>query len=337
MSLYVHSMLLLTFGSVLDAIPIDNGVEGDPEVECGPVTIAISFNTRNTFQGHVFVKGRFDEPGCRSDESGAEVAGIVLPFNSCGVSRIRSLNPKGIFISTTLIVAFHPQFLTKVDRAYKVQCFYMEADKTVSTAISVTDLTTAFASHNVPMPICRYEILESGPDGSQVTYAVIGMQVYHKWTCDSETMDTFCMRVHSCIAEDGKGQAVSILDEKGCAIDKYVLNDLDYPADLMAGQEAHVYKFADRSHLFFQCQISISIKEPGIDCSRPSCESLQRTRRAVDSLETLDVLSQTIETLDIAVHPNNLSHSYSFRISSICIEPLSMASSFCTLISTPKS
>ncbi|KHN85449.1 Cuticlin-1 [Toxocara canis] len=321
MSLHGYVVMLLSFISLQDAIPIDNGVEGDPEVECGSVTIAISFNTRNTFQGHVFVKGRFDEPGCRSDESGGEVASLVLPFNSCGVSRIRSLNPKGIFIMTTVIVTFHPQFLTKIDRAYKIECFYMEADKTVSTAISVADLTTAFASHNVPMPICRYEILEGGPEGSLVVYAVIGMQVYHKWTCDSETTDTFCMRVHSCIVDDGKGESVSVLDDNGCAIDKYVLNNIEYPTDLMAGQEAHVYKFADRSQLFFQCQISVSIKEPGIECSRPSCESLRRLRRDIDSVATLDVLSQSIETLDIDVYPTNLS---SFDSSSLCVQPLSL-------------
>ncbi|VDM54419.1 unnamed protein product [Angiostrongylus costaricensis] len=39
----------------------------------------------------------------------------------------------------------------------------------------------------------------------------------------------------------------------------------------MAGQEAHVYKYADRSQLFYQCQISITIKEPNTECARPQC------------------------------------------------------------------
>lgn len=42
--------------------------------------------------------------------------------------------------------------------------------------------------------------------------------------------------------------------------------------DLMAGQEAHVYKYADRSQLFYQCQISITIKEPNGECPRPQCQ-----------------------------------------------------------------
>ena len=39
----------------------------------------------------------------------------------------------------------------------------------------------------------------------------------------------------------------------------------------MAGQEAHVYKYADRSQLFYQCQISITVKEPHGECARPQC------------------------------------------------------------------
>ena len=57
----------------------------------------------------------------------------------------------------------------------------------------------------------------------------------------------FCMRVHTCKVGDGQGgQPVLILDERGCAVDRYVLRNLDYLSDLMAGQEAHVFKFADK-------------------------------------------------------------------------------------------
>ncbi|CAD6192589.1 unnamed protein product [Caenorhabditis auriculariae] len=253
------------------AIPVDNNVEGEPEIECGPTSITVNFNTRNAFEGHVYVKGLFDQQECRNDEGGRQVAGIELPFDTCNVARTRSLNPKGVFVSTTVVVSFHPQFVTKVDRAYRIQCFYMESDKTVSTQIEVSDLTTAFQTQVVPMPICKYEILNGGPTGEPVQFATIGQQVYHKWTCDSETIDTFCAVVHSCTVDDGNGDTVQILDENGCALDKFLLNNLEYPTDLMAGQEAHVYKYADRSQLFYQCQISITIKEPHSECARPQC------------------------------------------------------------------
>lgn len=94
------------------AIPIDNGVEGDPEVECGANSITVNFNTRNNFEGHVYVKGRFAEAGCRSDEGGRKVAGINLPFTACGTERERSLNPRGVFVRQSVVVSFHPQVIS---------------------------------------------------------------------------------------------------------------------------------------------------------------------------------------------------------------------------------
>lgn len=93
------------------------------------------------------------------------------------LQQLRSLNPRGVFVSTTVVISFHPQFVTKVDRAYRIQCFYMESDKTVSTQIEVSDLTTAFQTQVVPMPICRYEILDGGPSGQPIQFATIGQQV----------------------------------------------------------------------------------------------------------------------------------------------------------------
>nr|CAA65452.1 cuticlin-1 [Meloidogyne artiellia] len=252
------------------AIPVDNGVEGEPEIECGPTSITVNFNTRNPFEGHVYVKGLFDQAGCRSDEHGRQVAGIELPFDSCNVARTDA-EPKGVFVSTTVVISFHPQFVTKVDRAYRVQCFYMEADKTVSAQLEVSEITTQFQTQVVPMPVCKYEILEGAALGQPIQFATIAQQVYTSGTCDSETIDTFCAVVHSCVVDDGNGDTVQILNEGSCALDKFLLNNLEYPTDLTAGQEAHVYKYADRSQLFYQCQISITIKEPHSECARPKC------------------------------------------------------------------
>ena len=68
------------------------------------------------------------------------------------------------------------------------------------------------------------------------------------------------MVVHSCFVDDGNGDRVDLLNSDGCANDRYLLNNLEYPTDLMAGQEAHVFKYADRPALFFQCQITIIVK-----------------------------------------------------------------------------
>uniref|UniRef100_A0A915B6E7 ZP domain-containing protein n=1 Tax=Parascaris univalens TaxID=6257 RepID=A0A915B6E7_PARUN len=199
----------------------------------------------------------------------------------------------------------------------------MEADKTVDTQLEVSEITTAFGSQVIPMPLCRYEILDGSPTGEPLRFAVIGQQVYHRWKCESETVNTFCAVVHSCFVDDGNGDTIEILNEDGCALDKYLLNNLEYPTDLMAGQEAHVYKYADRSQLFYQCQIRITIKEPGADCERPKCSDPQGfgaikghtekpsrkraaqrllKKRAIDYDDTIDVRTD-ISALDIIDQP----------------------------------
>ncbi|VDP63156.1 unnamed protein product [Heligmosomoides polygyrus] len=102
--------------------------------------------------------GFYSDEKCRSDEGGRSVAGIVTPFDGCGSQRIRSLNPRGIFVLTTVVITFHPHFVTKVDRAYRVSCFYMEASKDVVSQLAVSELTTSSVTAVVLMPTCRYDV-----------------------------------------------------------------------------------------------------------------------------------------------------------------------------------
>lgn len=54
----------------------------------------------------------------------------------------------------------------------------METEKPLKQEIQVSDITTTFVTHLVPMPVCRYEILEGGPTGNVLSFAVVGQQVY---------------------------------------------------------------------------------------------------------------------------------------------------------------
>lgn len=47
------------------------------------------------------------------------------------------VNPRGLFITASLIVAFHPEVLTKYDRVYIVQCYYMEMEKILERELMV--------------------------------------------------------------------------------------------------------------------------------------------------------------------------------------------------------
>ncbi|KAI6182787.1 ZP domain-containing protein [Aphelenchoides bicaudatus] len=240
----MHSLfylLVLTKIYTFTSIPIDNGVEGKPIINCGSNEIEVSFKTRSAFQGRLYVKGQSNDNDCQSKQIGRKFTGINVLFDACSVQRLRSLNPRGIFALTTLVLTFHPTFLTKIDRTYRIVCFYTETEKKLDEKLEVADLTTAFITQQVSMPVCRYEILNGHPNGEPVHFGVVGQQVYHKFSCDSETIDTFCMLINSCFVE-AQDRRVEILDTRGCAIDKFVLNDLEYVSDLQAGQA----RFYDR-------------------------------------------------------------------------------------------
>jgi hypothetical protein len=56
-----------------------------------------------------------------------------------------------------------------------------------------------------------------------------------------------------------------------CAQDGNLIGNLEYVTDLMAIKEAHVFKYADRPNLYFDCQILIRVKEPDSACVREQC------------------------------------------------------------------
>lgn len=54
-----------------------------------------------------------------------------------------------------------------------------------------------------------------------------------------------------------------------CTLDKYIIGNLNYRPDLLrASVESHVFKFADRAVVDFQCVITICLKMEG------SCEGI---------------------------------------------------------------
>jgi len=202
------------------------------------------------------------------------------------------------------VFSFHPTFLTKVDQAVKIQFFYMEANKTVQAEIDVSPITPGFVTHNVPMPICLYTLHEGSPDGPLIKYAQIGQSIVHRWECiqHSATHDIFGMLVHNCFVDDGGGNRVQILDSKGCGLDRHLLGTPEYSDTLrLVFKETHVYKFADKPMLQFQCQISVCIKYDN-GCSGltpPNCNSKRFSRDVTVSDKWTDTLDITADTITV--------------------------------------
>ncbi len=64
----------------------------------------------------------------------------------------------GLAYTTTVIVQFHHLFVTKVDGAYAITCFYSEAPKTVTQTLEVSMLPTTELNNQLAMPTCSYEV-----------------------------------------------------------------------------------------------------------------------------------------------------------------------------------
>ncbi|CAI4232425.1 unnamed protein product [Auanema sp. JU1783] len=238
---------------------------GTPEIICAADRIGVRASTKKPFDGFVFVMDHFHQAECRAGPEhfpDPKSIGISIPFNTCNVHRYRSLEPRGIYVEVTIVFMFHSMFMTKVDQTVKVQCFYMEAEKHVTVPLSVSMITTQFREQIYQMPQCTYTLRKGSPDGEIVKYATLGESIYHRWECiEVEKKDTFGMLVHSCYVDNGYGDRVDILDATGCGLDAVLLSTPDYDSSLrLATKPYHVFKYADKPVLQFQCQITLCIK-----------------------------------------------------------------------------
>jgi hypothetical protein len=116
-------------------------------VQCGHGTISVKIGTAEQEPSYMFAKGYHGKDGCSFNH----VHEATFNFDVCNMNRKREvrddkhihpsvflqIHPKGMAYSLTVIVQLHPLFITKVDRAYHVRCFYMEANKAVSADITV--------------------------------------------------------------------------------------------------------------------------------------------------------------------------------------------------------
>uniref|UniRef100_A0A915N4A2 ZP domain-containing protein n=1 Tax=Meloidogyne javanica TaxID=6303 RepID=A0A915N4A2_MELJA len=108
---------------------IDNEVVEAPLIHCTDRGVEFSIKTKNTFRGNIYVQGQFGLTECRREfyNNDAPQAGIEVRLNDCGM--IRERRPHGMSYSIVLIVNFHPRFVTRVDRAFKILCSYQHTER----------------------------------------------------------------------------------------------------------------------------------------------------------------------------------------------------------------
>ncbi len=132
-TLFLLNHFITAYNEASSSIPSpDDLLQGQlletPRVQCGESRIRVSLATNEPFGGNVYAKGFFAKDVCRVKGNGrGNTANITIPVAAdCGMRRRRIVSPRGLVLEITVVVMFHPRFLTRNDRAYHIQCMYME-------------------------------------------------------------------------------------------------------------------------------------------------------------------------------------------------------------------
>lgn len=147
-----------------------------------------------------------------------------------------------MFYGVTLVVSFHPMFLTKVDKAFFVKCFFAEVKIAVTANVGVSMIATSEAVASREGMPCAYSIhkgtfaqLDDGqPLGAPLQFAQVGDKILHRWDCPDRNFDRsdislpliirrvslrfsamFGIFLHDCSVSDGFNETALVIDNKG--------------------------------------------------------------------------------------------------------------------------
>uniref|UniRef100_A0A7E4V583 ZP domain-containing protein n=1 Tax=Panagrellus redivivus TaxID=6233 RepID=A0A7E4V583_PANRE len=262
-------------------VNLDNSVIGEPRIICGTDAITVTVATEKPFSGRLYVEGESDKPLCSQTSASTEFS---VKFGDCNMRRQRTLNPRGVAYSFTIVASFHPLFVTGKDKAFHIRCFFTEAVKAVESTLDVAQLTTVQTlSRDFSLPRCNYE-LRHGFAGPPLRYASVGDQVTHVFQCDPLAGLVYGVLVHSCYVDDGHGNRFSLIDDRGCAVDRFLLNDLSYDNQAISAHvDSHVFKYADRVQLFFTCTVQLCFKDDG------GCDGITPPQCGLHGLPSLSI------------------------------------------------
>ncbi|CAI5437471.1 unnamed protein product [Caenorhabditis angaria] len=287
-----------------NTISIDNEIIGEPDIECLEDEIRIWIKTRKIFAGRIYAKGRSELEDCYKDDFATQRTKkphFDLQFGACGMKSLRSVDPRGMYYGITVVVSFHPLFITKVDQAYHVKCFFEEANKGLTAELGVSMIPTSELEARHGIPGCSYSIhsssiddLDAGrPAGQPIQFARVGDRVVHQWHCNDQM---YGVLINNCYVTDGFGKKADVIDDKGCPINPILITGIRYSSDLQrAYAESSVFKFADKPGVWFFCQVQMCMKKHGMcdGITPPSCGSMSKV---IDSFETDETPHRRLST-----------------------------------------
>ncbi|KAE9418040.1 hypothetical protein Angca_008212, partial [Angiostrongylus cantonensis] len=271
------TLLAVLWATTSECFDIDNGVIEGPKVHCGVDKIAVDITTEKPYKGRLYVQGESYNERCfqEAQDPYSEHAHFELPIGACNMRRQRTMQPRGVSFSFTLVVSFHPFFVVGIDRAFHIQCFFLESVKSLNAGFDVGRLRTELVERELKLPECLYQ-LRDGVNGPSVQYAEVGQRVTHRWICEDGSNYIYGMLIHSCLVDDGQGNQFELVDDRGCSKDSYLLPQIEYdPHSLSAFTDAPVFKYADKVQIYFTCTVQLCYRHDG-GCdgvTPPACDN----------------------------------------------------------------
>ncbi|VDK44002.1 unnamed protein product [Anisakis simplex] len=271
--------------------------------------------TAQPFLGNIFVKGHSKDVECRRSFAINNTNSYALSLGNCGMQRLRSVNPRGINFVVTLIVSFHPNgFITKNDRAFHLNCFYMERNEILTAAIRVSELTSSVLSHEPVMPTCKYSVKRGSVNGPQVKFANIGETVFHVWECNGGGMG---MLVKKCFVTDGEGEQHAVVDLYGYKSIVFHMSSSTLSENLRAMLWNHVF--------------SIFLQPPNCKRHRERRQSVD-TKLMNDERFEVDLVSPQMLIADVDEDVTRIDEQHSSNMNLLCTSQILIALlPFCVL------
>uniref|UniRef100_A0A7E5A225 ZP domain-containing protein n=1 Tax=Panagrellus redivivus TaxID=6233 RepID=A0A7E5A225_PANRE len=294
-----------------------NSVVGEPFITCGADAIYAKWRTNKTFTGHVNVRYAPNKFCYQVLVTNNQIE-LLVPHQDCLVNRIRSLTPPGLILETSVLISFHPQFVTTGDRVYLLKCLHAKPKKHNSNTVTTATLTlpkgvpfdgnltdaSDWAPSNESETSnlrCQYRITDSIA-GGPIDSAEVGAEVDHSWQCENVPAGQ-CLVVTNCLLKTFDSQ-YEIIDNNGCSKDKRVMPELKYLNESSVSARVRIFGVAQRPNIHFQCQLNLLPHDPRGQCYRPSCS---RSRRDVvnyllsEATESFDAMSPEIEVIQPGV------------------------------------
>ncbi|VDP05292.1 unnamed protein product [Soboliphyme baturini] len=277
-----------------------NGLLGEPDVICKTDQILLQFLTVRPFHGRIYVRGHAGSIPCQKDFFDSKENTnpmFVVPLDKCSTKRMRTANSTGLTFSNTVVIGFHPVFVTKPDKVYNVSCVYQEFERTLKNQMDVSTVTPETKQEIAEVPECKYSLRLGSLTGVEVEFAKVGDRIFHVWECNKGKSDLFMMQfmwyaenefsdhyrilVKNCRVEDGQSEIFEVIDGMGCSADVSLLTDVSYvPGKALAYAECSAFKFADFSSMKFQCRLDICLT-PQDSCYFTSPPVCHRTKRSI--------------------------------------------------------